>query len=79
MRRSAATKPLRERLGLAIFKAFEADYQAHGTNFDPDTCYRAADEVIALLVGELVNDTVTAKFHPSIIGPAEFVFAGEER
>lgn len=65
----------RDKIGRAIVKAFEDDYLQHGTSYDPDTCYRAADEVIAVLLSELTGEPMVARFHPLIIGPAEFVLA----
>lgn len=64
---------LRTKLGKAIMEAFSDAYYQHGENFNPDTCYAAADHVVALLVTELLDVAVVAKHHPSIIGPARFI------
>ncbi len=45
---------LRTEIGKAIVKAFNEDTH-HVMDFDPDTCYRAADEVVALLMSRLTG------------------------
>lgn len=68
---------LRKEIGLAIVKAFNRTHEKHNINFDPDTCYEAADEVIAVLMSRLTGQHFEAKFHPSIIEPAQFISDGE--
>lgn len=65
---------IRTQIGKAILKAFEEDYQrfGHDANYDPDTCYRAADHVIALMASKLFDVDVVAMHNPKIIGPARF-------
>lgn len=64
---------IRKKLGLAILKAFQRTYDKHGIDYDPDTCYEAADEVIALVLRELTGRPFEAKFDKHVIGPAVFV------
>lgn len=63
---------LRTEIGLAILKAFERTYSKYNVNYDPDTCYEAADEVIALLMSNLTGETYVAIFSKTTIGPARF-------
>jgi len=67
---------LRTEIGKAIVKAFNEDTH-HVMDFDPDTCYRAADEVVALLMSRLTGQRFEAVFHPRVIGPAKFESDGE--
>lgn len=43
----------------AIARPFDRAYKRYGTDYDPDTCGEAADEVIALLVSKLLGVRVT--------------------
>lgn len=61
---------LRDRIGKAIIFQMEEDFQKHGTDYDPDGCWMAADRVIAVLAEELLGIEVTVH-HGSIIGMAE--------
>lgn len=70
---------LRRRIAQAIIRAFDRHYQegkaapmapATVGNYDPDTCYEAADEVIAELVGEMTGEDFVAVRGP-VIGPAK--------
>lgn len=62
---------LRTEIGRAIVKAFNRTYDKHGCDFDPDTCYEAADEVIAMLASNLLDQPVEIE-RPVNIGPASF-------
>lgn len=70
------TDNLRTQIGKAIIKAYDEDPNVAG-DYDPDLCYRAADEVIAVLMSRLTGQHFRAVFHPNIVGPARFVSNGE--
>jgi hypothetical protein len=61
---------MREIIAKAIIAAFEEQYRTNGTDYDPDTCWAAADHVQAALVATILDTEVIAKHHPTIIGPA---------
>ena len=50
---------LRERIRHAIIDAFEYQYLLDKTDYDPDTCGTAADQVIAVLASEILGIKVT--------------------
>lgn len=50
---------LRTRIRMAIVSVFEEQFQKNKVDYDPDTCGRAADNVIALLVSDLLGVEVT--------------------
>jgi hypothetical protein len=51
---------LRGRIGFAISERFNITYEKHGIDYDPDTCWEAADDVIAILVHQLTSQMVTS-------------------
>lgn len=59
---------LRDKIGKAMLRRFEHAYQTYSENYNPDTVWDAADEVVAELVSELTGQTATVKRHPRIIG-----------
>lgn len=56
----------------AIVGAFERTYRAHGSSYDPDTCYEAADDVIAELMTVFSGQPVLAQHPVGFIGQATF-------
>jgi len=75
---------LREDIRQAIMKGIDEDDRPNPENLptmkdtlDPDTCGRCADEVVAMLMSKLTGQHFETKFHPRIIGPAQFVSDGE--
>jgi hypothetical protein len=75
---------LREEIRLAIMKGIDDDDRINPEGgvtmkdcLDPDTCGMCADEVIAVLMSALTGQHFKTKFHPSILGRAEFVSDGQ--
>ncbi len=64
---------IRQTIAKAILKAFERTYKNEGCSYDPDTCYEAADEVIAAGLRILTDEPYVAKHPNGIIGAAVFV------
>lgn len=62
---------IRSKIGEAILNRFEITYQVHGVNYDPDTCWEAADDIIAVLVSELTDQKATIS-KSNILGPKTF-------
>lgn len=72
--------PLRDDIAKAIIKGFEEDVrpgEAESMAFDPDTCWRAADEVVAMLMSKLTGQLFEAEFSKHVIGAARFVTDGQ--
>jgi hypothetical protein len=65
---------LRLDIAEAIVRAFERTYDEHHISYDPDTCYEAADEVIAVLTTKFTGQETEAVFPRPLIGPARFQF-----
>ncbi len=63
---------LRGLIAKAIVRTFEEAYVEHGpkqASYDPDTCHRAADVVVATLVGQLLGVRVDVE-HTGVLGEA---------
>lgn len=67
---------MRNEIGKAIASIFEDRYKQYGPesdNYNPDTCYAAADAVVALLLSKVTGDGYEPIWDGQIIGPAKFV------
>jgi hypothetical protein len=52
---------IRGEVARAILAAFEETYDKHGIDYDPDTCYAAADRVVAVIASHLLGQPVEAR------------------
>jgi len=50
---------MRTLIAKAILKAFEEDFNLYKQDYNPDTCYRAADYVLKTIVHELTGQVCT--------------------
>lgn len=41
---------LRNSLGKVIVNAFDRTYKKHKIDYDPDTCYEAADDILGIIL-----------------------------
>jgi hypothetical protein len=63
---------LRKVIGTAIVSRFQESYEKHGTSYDPDTCWEAADDVAAALVEALTGQECNVLRYSAYIGTLGF-------
>lgn len=45
---------LRDSLGKVIVNRFHQTYEDHKVDYDPDTCYEAADDILVIILAAII-------------------------